>query len=187
MLGSLIGIFLTSAGIVIGADSAVSDSGWTGATRAEKVCKLSRRSVAVMQGWYGEQLHLARRFHKICAELSRSSKRIMLDRQADRLIGKLEQAYREHIGPLSPNMANLPSPSSQHVMYVTVAGFDRDIPLSTVRELRWVKNRKGRWRLTTERNPYLSVQRCGVRFIGENTIANMLLEGREYFDKERGQ
>jgi Proteasome subunit len=185
MLGSLIGIFLTSAGIVIGADSAVPGSSWLDPTRVEKACKPSRRSVAVMQGWYGEQLYLARRFHDSCRELTRSSKSISVERQADRLIRKLQKAYKEHIGPLPPNMANLPPPSRRHVSYLAVAGYDGRTPVATVRELRWEKSPDGKWQLITERSDYLSFEQCGAKFVGETTIATMLLDGTEYFDKEK--
>lgn len=185
MLGSLIGIFLTSAGIVIGADTALSDLHGPATTRVEKACKPSQRSIAAMEGWYGEDLYLHRRFHDACRELSRLRKPISIERQADRLIQKLQKAYKDHLGPLPRTITTLPSPSRQHVMYVTVAGFDGTTPVATGRALRWEKNPQGKWEVITERTSYLSFQGCGAKFVGETTIATMLLDGAEYFDRAK--
>lgn len=185
MFGTLIGIFLTSAGIVIGADSVLGGSSTSGPTRAEKTCQTSPRTVAALEGWYGEQLYLYRRFHDICQELAGSSKPLSLEAQADTLIKKLQQKYREQTGALPSNAASLPPPSTNHVVYVAVTGFEGSTPLVTVRELRWEKNRKGQWRLIAERVGKLSFQGCGVKFIGEDAIAGLLLDTSPHFQKEK--
>ncbi|MBA5866281.1 MAG: hypothetical protein GDA67_06235 [Nitrospira sp. CR1.3] len=181
MLGSLIGIFITSAGIVIGADSAIPAFMAADSTRVEKICRTSPRTVAVIQGWYGERLYLHRHFHRTCGELSQSKKTISVEQQADRLIQKIEKAYRDHIGPRPREMANLPLPSTQHVVYLAVAGFQGTIPLAAVRELRWERNAQGHWQIISQHARHLSLERCGAKFIGETTIAVMLLEGSDYF------
>ena len=185
MLGSLIGIFITSVGIVIGADTVLWRSGSPGSTRVEKICKPSERSVATFEGWYGEQLYLHRHFHEICQTLARSSKPISLEEQADRLIQRLEQKYRDHTGPFPPHAASLPPPSGKHVASVAVAGFEGPTPLVTVRELRWEKNRKGQWRLMAERVGKLSFQGCGAKFLGVDAIAKLLLDRSPYFEREK--
>lgn len=50
MFGTLIGIFITSAGIVIGADTVLWGTSTPGPTRAEKTCQPSPRSVAALEG-----------------------------------------------------------------------------------------------------------------------------------------
>ena len=187
MLGSLIGIFLTSAGIVIGADSVLWDSTAAPPPRGDKTCQTGSRSVATLQGWYGERLFLYKRFHEICRELARSSKPLSLEAQADRLTKKLEQTYRKHTGTLPPKPASLPLPSSEHVAYVAVAGYEGEIPLVTVREIRWKTDSKGIWRVTTERVKHLSAQGCGARFLGEDAVANVLLDKSVHFQKEKGR
>ena len=185
MLGSLIGIFLTSAGIVIGADSVLWGSNAGSRPQGEKTCQTGSRSVAMLQGWYGERLYPHKRFHEVCRELARSSKPLSLEAQADKLAQQLEQTYREHSGILPPKAANLPAPSSEHVAYVAVAGYEGGTPLVTVREIRWKTNSKGIWRLTTERASHLSARGCGARFLGEDAVANVLLDTSVHFQEEK--
>lgn len=184
MLESLIGFFITSAGIVIGADAVLWGSSAPGPTRGEKICMPSERSVAAFEGWYGEELYLHKHFHDKCHALARSSKLFSLEEQADLLIQKLQQKYRDHTGSFPPHTASLPSPSGKHVASVVVAGFDGTTPMVTVRELRWEKNRKGQWRLIAERVGKLSFQGCGAKFLGEDGIAALLLDTSPYFEQE---
>jgi len=185
MLGSLIGIFLTSAGIVIGADAVLLGSTVSPPAQIDKTCRLGSRSVGTLQGWYGEHLYLYQRFHGVCRELARSSKPLSPEAQADRLAQKLEQAYREHTGIQPSKAANLPPPSSEHVAYVAVAGYERETPVVTVREIRWRENDRGNWRVTTERVSRLSAHGCGARFIGEDAVANVLLDKSAHFQEEK--
>ena len=115
MMGSLIGIFITFAGIVIGADTVLWGSSAPGPTRGEKTCTPSERSVAAFEGWYGEELYLYKHFHDLCQALARSTKPLLLEEQADKLIQKLQQKYRDHTGPFPAHAASLPPPSSKHV------------------------------------------------------------------------
>ncbi len=185
MLGTLIGIFITSAGIVIGADTVLLGSGTAELTRADKTCRTSPRSVATLQGWYGEQLYLHKHFHDSCRKLARSSKPLSLEAQVDALMKKLQQKYRERTGALPLNATSLPPPLTDHVVSVAVAGFEGAVPSVTVRELRWEKQSKGKWRLVTERKGKLSFQGCGVKFLGEDAIAALLLDTSPHFEKEK--
>lgn len=185
MLGSLIGIFITSAGIVIGADTVLWGLSAPGPTRGEKTCAPSTRSVAAFEGWYGEELYLYKHFRDKCRALARSTKPLSLEEQADMLIQKLQQTYRDHTGLFPPHAASLPPPSSKHVASVAIAGFDGTTPVVTVRELRWEKNRKGQWRLIAERVGKLSFQGCGAKFLGEDGIAALLLDTSPHFEQEK--
>lgn len=68
---------------------------------------------------------------------------------------------------------------------MAVAGFEGSVPLVTVRELRWEKQSKGTWCLTTGRTGKLSFHGCGVKFFGEDAIAALLLDTSPYFEKEK--
>ena len=94
VFGTLIGIFLTSAGIVIGADTVLWGSRAPEPTRGEKTCTPSARSVAAFEGWYGDARDLFKHFHDKCHALARSAKPLSLEEQADRLIQTLQQTYR---------------------------------------------------------------------------------------------
>lgn len=185
MFGTLIGIFITSAGIVIGADSILWGSNTPGPARGEKTCQPSLRSVAALEGWYGEALYLHRRFHEACRALRQSPKLLSVEEQADQLIRKLQRAYQDRTGALPPNAASLPPPSSKHVASLAVAGFDGANPLVTVREIRWEKTRNGQWRLIAERVGKLSFQGCGAKFLGEDGIASLLLDTSPHFEQEK--
>lgn len=185
MLGSLIGIFLTSAGIVVGADSVLWDPGVALPPQGDKTCQTGSRSVATLQGWYGEHLYLHKRFHEVCRELARSSKSRSLEAQADRLANTLEQTYRKHTGIRPPKQMTLPAPSSEHVAYVAVAGYEGDTPLVTVREIRWKTDSKGIWRVAIERVSHLRARGCGVRFLGEDAVATVLLDTSVQFQEEK--
>lgn len=185
MFGTLIGIFLTSAGIVIGADTVLWGVGASGPTRGEKLCPTSERSVAVFEGWFGEDRALYKQFHDQCHALARSKKSLHLEVQADRLIQRLEQTYRERTGPFPAEAASLPPPVSKHVASVVVAGFDGTTPVVAVRELRWEKDRKGRWRLRAERVGKSSIDGCGAQFLGETGVAGSLLDTSPQFIQEK--
>jgi hypothetical protein len=185
MFGTLIGIFITSAGIVVGADSALWGSSTPGPTRVEKTCRPSPRSVASLEGWYGEDLYLQRRFQQVCQALGRSSKALSVDGQAYRLLEQLRRVYQDHNGSFPLNATSLPSPSTKHVASVAVAGFDGAVPMVAVRELRWDKNRKGQWRIISERAGKLSFRGCGARFLGADGVASLLLDTSPHFELEK--
>ena len=185
MFGTLIGIFITSAGIVVGADSVLWGSSAPAPTRVEKTCQLGPRAAAALEGWYGENLSLHRRFQEACEALRRSSNALSVEDRADRLIAKLKQAYEAHAGAVPVKSASLPPPGSKHVVSIVVAGFDGTTPLATVREIRWDRSRKGTWRLVAERTGKLSFQDCGAEFLGEAGVAALLLDTSPHFEKEK--
>jgi hypothetical protein len=185
MFGTLIGIFITSAGIVVGADSALWGSSTSGPTRVEKTCQPSPRSVASLEGWYGEDLYLQRRFQQVCQALGRSSKALSVEGQADRLLEQLRRAYQDHNRAFPLNATSLPSPSTKHVASLAVAGFDGAVPIVAVRELRWDKNRKGQWRIIGDQAGKLSFRGCGARFLGADGVASLLLDTSLHFEVEK--
>lgn len=184
MFGTLIGIFLTSTGIVIGADTVLWGSSAPDLSRIEKTCLPSQRSVAAFEGWYGERLSLHQQFQSVCKTLSRSRKPVSVDAQADLLIRKLMDKYREQ-GPLTTPAAALPAPENPHIAFIAVAGFDGAVPLVAVRELRWEKTRKGRWNVTTAPVGKLSFDGCGVRFLGDERVAALLLDTSGHFERDK--
>ena len=185
MFGTLIGIFLTSTGIMIGADTVLWGSSTPHPTRIEKTCMSSQRSIAAFEGWYGEGLSLHRQFQSVCKTLSRSRKPVSVEDQADLLIKKLFDKYREQAGPLSPTAAVPWAPEDTHIASVAVAGFDGTTPTVAVRELRWEKTRKGQWRVTSGRVGKLSFDGCGARFLGADGVAALLLDRSAHFDRDK--
>lgn len=185
MFGTLIGIFLTSTGIMIGADTVLWGSNTPHPTRIEKTCMSSQRSIAAFEGWYGEGLSLHRQFQSVCQTLSRSRKPVSVEEQADLLIRKLFDKYREQQGPRITSASAMPAPADPHIAFVAVAGFDGVMPLAAVRELRWEKTRKGQWNVKTARVGKLSFDGCGVRFLGDERVAALLLDRSGHFERDK--
>jgi hypothetical protein len=185
MFGTLIGIFLTSTGIMIGADTVLWGSSAPHPSRIEKTCMPSQRSVAAFEGWYGERLSLHQQFQAVCKTLSRARKPVSLDEQADLLIRKLFDKYREQQGPPTTPAAAMPAPANPHIAFVAVAGFDGTTPMVAVRELRWEKTRKGQWSVKTARVGKLSFDGCGARFLGDDGVAALLLDTSGHFDRDK--
>lgn len=185
MFGTLIGIFLTSTGIMIGADTVLWGSSAPHPTRIEKTCLPSQRSVAAFEGWYGERLALHHQFQSVCKTLARSRKPVSVEDQADLLIKKLFDKYREQAGSPSATSARSSVPEDTHIAFVAVAGFDGATPTVAVRELRWEKTRKGQWRVTSGRVGKLSFDGCGARFLGADSVAALLLDTSAHFDRDK--
>ena len=185
MFGTLIGIFLTSTGIMIGADTVLWGSSAPHPTRIEKTCLSSQRSIAAFEGWYGERLSLHRQFQAVCRTLSRSRKPVSVDEQADLLIRKLFDKYREQQVPATTPAAALPAPANPHIAFVAVAGYDGTMPMVAVRELRWEKTRKGQWSVKTARVGKLSFDGCGARFLGDDAVAALLLDRSGHFERDK--
>lgn len=185
MFGTLIGIFLTSTGIVIGADTVLWGSSAPNPSRIEKVCTPSQRSVAAFEGWYGERLSLHQQFQSVCKTLSRSRKPVAVEAQADLLIRKLFDKYREQQVPATTPAAALQAPANPHIAFVAVAGYDGIMPMVAVRELRWEKTRKGQWSVKTARVGKLSFDGCGARFLGDDAVAALLLDRSGHFERDK--
>ncbi|THJ19851.1 MAG: hypothetical protein CAF44_013865 [Nitrospira sp. CG24D] len=185
MFGTLIGIFLTSTGIVIGADTVLWGSSAPHLSRIEKTCTPSQRSVAAFEGWYGERLSLHQQFQSVCKTLSRSRKPVPVDEQADLLIRKLMDKYREQQRLSAIPAAAMPAPGNPHIAFVAVAGFDGTMPQVAVRELRWEKTRKGQWSVKTAPVGKLSFDGCGARFLGDDAVAALLLDRSAHFDRDK--
>ena len=183
MFGTLIGIFLTSTGIMIGADTVLWGSSAPHPSRIEKTCLPSQRSVAAFEGWYGEGLSLHQQFQAVCKTLSRSRKPVAVEAQADLLIRKLFDRYREQEGQPTTPAAARPAPANPHIAFVAVAGFDGTVPIVAVRELRWEKTHKGQWSVNTARVGKLSFDGCGARFLGDDGVAALLLDTSVHLDR----
>jgi hypothetical protein len=141
--------------------------------------------VAAFEGWYGDARDLFKHFHDKCHALARSGKPLSLEEQADRLIQTLQQTYRVHTGPLPADANGLPPLVRKHIASVAVIGFDGTMPMVTVRDLRWEKNRKGQWHLIVERVGKRSFQGCGAMFLGEDGVAALLLDTSSHFEQEK--
>jgi len=185
--GTLIGIVVTSAGVVIGADSAVTGNNVPlDMQTVPKLCRTGVASIATIQGRYRMQSTLAgaaylyERFKARCHEWETAEKTPVLAEQADLLIEDLRE---ELAGFLDRNgTAQCPADMNNdpHLVYVTAAGLDGGTGKAIVTELRTSLDERGQCvletsRLTTAVVSRQSVTGCGVKFHGEDLVASALL------------
>jgi hypothetical protein len=110
---------------------------------------------------------------------------VSVDEQADLLIRKLFDKYREQQVPATTPATALQAPANPHIAFVAVAGYVQAMPMVAVRELRWEKTRKGQWSVKTARVGKLSFDGCGARFLGDNAVAALLLDTSAHFDRDK--
>jgi hypothetical protein len=183
--GTLIGHFITSTGIVIGADGAVSD-GKALLPGADKTCQTSPKSIATIQGQYGIPLPLPpphnsvllfNHFKSKCAALFNLAKHVALKEQADILIEELRSTLQVELGNFPPGDLAKGFSKNPHVNYVSVSGYVDGVPHVFVRELRLVQTKDGQWNAIAYDASQRSPEPCGVAFNGERKIAVELMQG----------
>lgn len=181
MFGTLIGIFITSTAIVIGADSAASvDDGTVEYIREPgKTCRTGPASVATIQGHYKIEfgptgaVWLIDSFHEICESLEK--KVVPLEKQAHMIMEKLQTQLNEQLSKIDQTHVNKLFHKSPHINYVSVSGYEKGDPTVVVQELMLDRTEDGRWTTTVSAMPNLIPRKCGVRFHGEDWMANYLL------------
>ena len=96
LVATLIGVFITPDGIVIGADTALSNLGGQVASQ-QKYCITGPRSVATMQGSYlledtvtKATVELHNRFRNLCGQVGSSLSPMTLEQQADHIANELK-------------------------------------------------------------------------------------------------
>jgi hypothetical protein len=181
MLVTLIGLFVTSTAIVIGADSAVSGVGVPpGQQVADKMCQTGARSVATMQGVYffnadnGSKANFFDVFHSECGSLRNSEKSVAA--QADSVTRSLHadlSRFLKEVGPGAHFSAKIEN--DPHVVYVAVAGYQGSVPKIEVRELRLRRRARGGLDAFVQNASKLRPVGCGARFHGEDAVAYLLL------------
>ena len=95
LVATLIGVFITPDGIVIGADTALSSLGGQVGSQ-QKYCITGPRSVATMQGQYRLEdtvtkatVELHSRFQDICTQVGNAASSMTLQQQADLIANAL--------------------------------------------------------------------------------------------------
>lgn len=181
MHGTLIGVFITSLGIVIGTDTRIWGPGVAPGSTVDKTCQPSPRTVAALQGWYGfppirgVEAQLLRRFRVTCAELGKQSTSKSVSALADLLMNGLQEEMTPYLMVVPPSFKP-PLAPDPHLVYLTVAGFEASAPVVTVRELRFVSVGT-RWGVFQREASGLGLTTCGARFHGEDVVAVYLMRG----------
>ena len=177
---TLIGVFITPDGIVVGADTALSSlSGYV--ARQEKYCITGPRSVATLQGSYWLRdaateatVALNSRFRELCSQVGSSSTPMTLRQQADRIAHALRTDLISFLERL-PAADVLSTYASSPVARVAVTGYGAHGPESVVLGLGIASERAtNRWEVQVQPLSRLSFSDCGVRFHGQESVVTIL-------------
>ncbi len=186
LFATLIGVFITPDGVVVGADTAISNRSGQIATR-EKYCVTGPRTVSTLQGVYElidtaakTSVVLYEHFRQICAEIDRTRLPQELAPQA-RVIANLVSAkltaFLETV-PAADVVARYAS--SPLVARIAVSGYDNDGPGSVVVGVGVATDVKtNRWRAQISNISGPTFDECGARFHGQDVVVEAVRSGTD--------
>jgi hypothetical protein len=180
LLATLIGVFITPDGIVIGADTALSNIGGQVANQ-QKYCITGARSVATMQGAYlledtvtKATVELNDRFRELCSQVA-SLPPMTLRQQADHIAYALKADLVKFLEPLPAGDVVATYSSRPVVARVTLTGYGERGPESVVAGIGIAIDRAtNRWEAQVQPLSRLTFADCGVRFQGQEGVVNVV-------------
>jgi hypothetical protein len=180
LFATLIGVFITPDGIVVGADTALSSLSGHVASQ-EKYCITGPRSVATMQGSYWLRdaateatVALNSRFRELCSQVGSSLSPMTLREQADHIANALRSDLAGFLERL-PAADVVSIYASSPVARVAVTGYGDRGPESVVLGLGIASERAtNRWEVQVRPLSRLSFSDCGVRFHGQESVVTVL-------------
>ena len=176
LFATLIGVFITPDGIVVGADTAVSSR--TGKSVREKYCVTGPRAVSTLQGVYeltdretGATVALYDRFREFCAEIDRTQLPPTLHGQAEFIAEALRAALETFLKDVPASEVVRRYASNPVVGRVAVSGYDEFGPASVVVALGIaIDSTKTQWEAQISDLSRLTFRECGVRFHGQDPV-----------------
>lgn len=180
LVATLIGVFITPDGIVIGADSALSNLG-TQVASQQKFCITGPRSVATMQGAYWLEdtvtkatVELHNRFRDLCAEVGKTLSPMTLQQQANHIANALRADLFEFLQQM-PAADVIRYASAPVVARIAVSGYGERGPESVVVGLGIAIDRPtNRWEAQVRPLARLTFSTCGVKFHGQESVVSVL-------------
>lgn len=180
LVATLIGVFITPDGIVIGSDTALSNLGGQVASQ-QKYCITGPRSVATMQGAYWLEdrvtkatVELHSRFRDLCEEVGKSLAPLTLKQQADHIANALRTDLIEFLQQM-PAADVISYASTPIVARIAVSGYGDGGPESVVLGLGIAIDRPTkRWEAQVQPLARLTFSGCGVRFHGQESVVSAL-------------
>lgn len=181
LVATLIGVFITPDGIVIGADTALSNLGGQVGSQ-QKYCITGPRSVATMQGQYWLEdtvtkatVELNNRFRDLCTEVANAVPSMTLQQQADHLTNALRTDLIAFLQQMPALDVIRTYGSSPIVARVAVTGYGERGPESVVVGLGIATDRStNRWEVQVRPLSRLAFTGCGVRFHGQESVVSAL-------------
>jgi hypothetical protein len=181
LFATLIGVFITSDGIVVGSDTALSDRSGQVASQ-QKYCVTGPRSVATLQGSYVLQdtetkatTELYARFRELCAEFSGATSQMPLRRQAEYIAEMLRADLVSFLERLPAAEVVQTYSSSRVVARISVTGYGDNGPESIVVGLGVATDvAASKWEAQVRPLARLTFAVCGVRFQGQDSVMTVL-------------
>jgi len=180
LVATLIGVFITPDGIVIGADTALSNLGGQVASQ-QKYCITGPHSVATMQGAYWLEdsvtkatVELHNRFRDLCGQVGNSLSPMTLEQQAEHIANELRTDLVDFLQRL-PAADVITYASQPVVARIAVSGYGERGPESVVVGLGIAIDRPtNRWEAQVRPLARLTFSECGVRFHGQESVVNVV-------------
>jgi hypothetical protein len=181
LVATLIGVFITPDGIVIGADTALSNPGGQVGSQ-QKYCITGPRSVATMQGAYWLEdtvtkatVEMHNRFRDLCMQVGSSLSPMTLQQQAEHIANALRSDLVEFLQQMPAADVVRTYASSPVVARVTVSGYGERGAESVVLGLGIaIERASNRWEAQVRPLSRLAFTGCGVRFQGQESVVSAL-------------
>lgn len=181
LFATLIGVFITPDGIVVGSDSALSNLSGQVASQ-QKYCVTGPKSVATLQGSYQLQdsvtkatIELYDRFRDLCAQMHGSLAPLELGEQVSQIANTLKTDLVGFLETLPAGDVIRMYSSNPVVARIAVTGYGKDGAESIVVGLGVATDRvTNRWEARVSPLPRLSFSGCGVRFHGQEGVVGAL-------------
>jgi len=181
LLATLIGVFITPDGIVVGADTALSNAAGHVSSQ-KKYCVTGPRSVATLQGSYLLQdvvtkatIELYERFRDLCSHLGDGPRSGTLREQAEYIANALKIDLVAFLKSVPADEVVRMYASTPIVARVAVTGYIDGVPESVVIGIGIATDRAtNRWEAQVRDLPRLTFGECGVRFQGQESVVTAL-------------
>jgi len=181
LLATLIGVFITPDGIVVGADTALSTAAGQVASQ-KKYCVTGPRSVATLQGSYLLQdvvtkatIELYERFRELCSHLGDPERSGTLREQAEYIANALKIDLEAFLKGVPADEVVRMYASTPIVARVAVTGYTEGRPESIVIGIGIATDRAtNRWEAQVRGLTRLTFNDCGVRFQGQESVVTAL-------------
>ncbi len=177
LFATLIGVFITPHGIVVGADTAVSNRTGQISTR-QKYCVTGPQSVATLQGVYElidtetkATLTMYDSFLELCAKIDREQLPPTLLGKGIYITDRLSESLTRFLMTVPPAEVVRRYATSPVVARIAVSGYDNGEPASVVLELGIATDvKRNEWGTRVRTQSRLSFKTCGVRFHGQDSV-----------------
>ena len=186
LLSTLIGVFITPDGIVVGADTAITSR--AGQSMREKYCVTGPRAVSTLQGVYQltdtetkATVALYEYFREFCAEIDRTQLPSTLRGQAAYIAEALRTELEDFLEDIPAVEVVRQYASNPVVARITVSGYDEAGPASVVVGIGIATDRsRNRWETQVRYLANLTFKDCGARFHGQEVVVQSLRSSRDW-------